>query len=119
MSINQLDNTGAKVTFHNGTVNITYPNGKVAQGLKVNGMYKVNSESNGVVERAFQTVSNLARTLMLQGGFKKSAWPELFRTAAYLENRLPNMANPDQKSPIELLKGSPPDLSNLHVIGSP
>jgi len=77
-----------------------------------------SSESNGVVERAFQTISNLARTLMLQGEFKKTAWPELFRTAAYLENRLPNLANPDMKSPVELLKGSPPDLSNLHVIGS-
>jgi hypothetical protein len=77
-----------------------------------------SSESNGVVERAFQTIGNLARTLMLQGGFKKSAWPELFRTATYLENRLPNMANPDQKSPVEVLKGSPPDLSNLHIIGS-
>jgi len=41
MSINQLDNNGAKVTFHNGTVQIKYPNGKVAEGLKVNGMYKV------------------------------------------------------------------------------
>jgi hypothetical protein len=41
MSINQLDNNGARVTFQNGSVTIKYPNGKLAHGLKVNGMYKI------------------------------------------------------------------------------
>eukprot|EP00595_Chromulina_sp_UTEXLB2642_P000703 CAMPEP_0196761278 /NCGR_PEP_ID=MMETSP1095-20130614/439_1 /TAXON_ID=96789 ORGANISM="Chromulina nebulosa, Strain UTEXLB2642" /NCGR_SAMPLE_ID=MMETSP1095 /ASSEMBLY_ACC=CAM_ASM_000446 /LENGTH=950 /DNA_ID=CAMNT_0042110571 /DNA_START=657 /DNA_END=3506 /DNA_ORIENTATION=- len=77
-----------------------------------------SSASNGVAEKAIQTIMRTANALRINARFPKKAWEECVRTATFIENRLPTTANPLCKSPFEMLYNRPPDLSILRVIGS-
>lgn len=77
-----------------------------------------SSASNGISERAIQTVTNTQQCLRIGANLPKAAWGELTKTAAFLENMMPNLANPDRKSAFEMIKGKPPNLSYLRVIGA-
>jgi hypothetical protein len=77
-----------------------------------------SSASNGVAEKAIQTIMRTANALRINARFPKKAWAECVRTATFIENRLPTTANPLCKSPFEMLYNRTPDLSILRVIGS-
>jgi hypothetical protein len=77
-----------------------------------------SSASNGVAEKAIQTIMRTANALRINARFPKKAWAECVRTATFIENRLPTTANPLNKSPFEMLYNRPPDLSIMRVIGS-
>ena len=49
-------------------------------------------QQNGVAERANRTIGELARCLMIQSGLPDIYWPEAWRHAVYLINRLPTKA---------------------------
>jgi hypothetical protein len=76
-----------------------------------------SSASNGVAERAIQTIFRTANAIRFDAHLPKKAWAECVRTACFLENRLPTEANPNKISPFEMLYRVVPDLSILRVIG--
>lgn len=71
-------------------------------------------QENGHAERAIGTLSELRDALIADSGLKKAYWAEAVMHGAYLCNI---MCSDGGKSPWELLKGTKPDISNLHVWG--
>ena len=76
-----------------------------------------SSASNGVAERAIQTLESTAITMRVAGGFTPVAWGECLMAAAYLERILPQSTKGDV-SAYELLHKRPPNLPHLRAIGS-
>ena len=73
-------------------------------------------EENGYAERLGGILFEKARSMMFGTKLPKDIWPEIVYTANNLRNASP-VATRD-KTPIELLVGCPPDLSQCRVIGS-
>lgn len=73
-------------------------------------------QQNGVAERKNRDLLEKTRALMFQMNVPKKFWSQGVKTAAYLINRLPSRIL-DSKSPLEVMKGRPLDLSNLRVFG--
>ena len=90
-------------------------------GYKISAMAEYtnaySSASNGVAERAIQTIFRTANAIRFDAHLPKKAWAECVRTACFLENRLPTEANPGKISPFEMLYRVVPDLFILRVIG--
>lgn len=76
-----------------------------------------SSASNGIAERAIQSIMAVTKTIRLAAELPVSIWPVLMDTAVYINNRIPTKGNRGL-SPYELLYKTPPDLSNLRTIGS-
>jgi len=80
-----------------------------------------NSQSNGIAERAHQTLWSITKTLLKDSDLPTAAWGEIVRTAAYLSNRLPTEAHTRGSqiiTPYEVVFQRPPDLSHLRCIGT-
>jgi len=83
-----------------------------------------DSRANGKIERANHTISTDILSIRIQSGLPRKAWAELSRSTAIVSNLMPTNANPDKKSPHEMLneylKRTPtkPDLSRLRILGS-
>ena len=71
---------------------------------------------NGTVERAWRTLFEMARCLLLESKLPKFLWTYAVMTAAYIRNRCFNARL--GKTPFEVLVGRKPDISNMHVFGS-
>ncbi len=71
---------------------------------------------NGTVERAWLSLFNMARCLLLEAKLPKSMWTYAVMAAAYIRNRCFNVRL--GKTPYEAFTGSKPNLSNMHVFGS-
>jgi len=74
-----------------------------------------DSRGNGVAERAIESGAN---TYRVHGGLSVAAWAELYDTTCFCENFLPTSANPDKKSPREMLHGEPQDVSFMRTPGT-
>ena len=70
---------------------------------------------NGVAERRWQTVGNMARSLLKQATLPNSFWVRAVDVAFYLTNRCLSCSLPPNKTPFELFYGRKPNLSNLKV----
>ena len=70
---------------------------------------------NGTVERAWLSLFNMARCLLLEAKLQKSMWPCAVMAAAYIRNRCFNARL--GKTPYEALTGSKPNLSKMHIFG--
>ena len=70
---------------------------------------------NGTVERAWLSLFNMARCLLLEAKLQKSMWPYAVMAAAYIRNRCFSVRL--GKTPYEALTGSKPNLSNMHIFG--
>jgi hypothetical protein len=57
-----------------------------------------------------------ARYLHISARLRSVLWPEIVRTAAYLNNHTPKKAL-DWKTPFKALTKQKPDLSHLHIYG--
>jgi len=69
-------------------------------------------------ERKIESVMDLARTIRITNNFPKGSWEEVTKTAAFLENRLPSLANPNEAPAYTVLHdGRPVDTSDMHEIG--
>ncbi|KAL2541288.1 zinc finger protein [Abeliophyllum distichum] len=73
-------------------------------------------EQNGVAKRMNRTIMNKVRCLLISSGVPKGFWGEAVATAVFLINRCPSTTI-QSKTPEELWKGKPPDLSYLKVFG--
>jgi transposase InsO family protein len=76
-------------------------------------------QQNGVAERAWRSLFECSRCLLLESGSPKSLWAAALDTASYIINRLPSSTNPDRKSPFELFYGKEPQIDHLRVFGCP
>ena len=75
-------------------------------------------EVNGLAERNNQTITKLARTMLLAANLNASFWGEACMCATYLLN-ITNMCDATGLSAYETIYKTPPNLSNLHPFGSP
>ena len=70
---------------------------------------------NGTVERAWLSLFNMARCLLLEAKLPKFMWTYAVIAAAYIRNCCFNARL--TKTSYEAFTGSKPDLSNMHVFG--
>ena len=71
---------------------------------------------NGTVERAWRSLFEMARCLLIESKLPKRLWAYAVRTAAHIRNRCFNRRL--GRTPYEALIGKKPDLSNMHIFGS-
>ena len=71
---------------------------------------------NGVAERALQTITQRASTIMHHGKLSDNLWGEAINTACYLTNRAPHSAL-GGITPIEALCGVAPAIDHLYTPG--
>ena len=88
-----------------------------AQGIKREMTAPYCPHQNGVAERRWQTVGNMARCLLKQAKLPNSFWVRAVDVAFYLTNRCLGCSLPPNKTPFELFYGRKPDLSNFKVFG--
>ena len=72
---------------------------------------------NGLIERCNRSISNLARTLMIQAGLPAEFWAHAVCTAAYTINRLSHKRLPDGITPYEAMHAVRPNIANMRVFG--
>ncbi|CAI0435035.1 unnamed protein product [Linum tenue] len=75
-------------------------------------------QQNGVVERKNRTIIECARTLLLEYNLPKYFWAEAVNTACHVINRV-IVRKTLNKTPYELLKNKPPNISYFHPFGCP
>ena len=71
---------------------------------------------NGTVERAWRSLFDMARCLLLEANLPKQLWTYAVLASAYIRNRCfnPRLG----KTPFEALTGKRPNIGNMHVFGS-
>ena len=71
---------------------------------------------NGKAERAWRSIFDMARCMLLETNLPKFLWNYAVRRAAYIRNRC--YSNALAKTPFEAFTGRKPDLSSLQIFGS-
>ncbi|XP_021756883.1 uncharacterized protein LOC110721955 [Chenopodium quinoa] len=105
------------VRSDNGTEFFCLKNYFLAQGIIFQTSCVGTPQQNGRVERKHQHILNVARALRFQGGLPIYFWGECALAAAHLINRTPTVLI-NNKTPYEILFGTPPLFSELRVFGS-
>lgn len=72
-------------------------------------------QQNGCIERQMRTITNMARTMLLDSGLPKSLWQEATEVAVHINNRLPN-SRIDQ-TPYEVFTGRKPVVKHVWEFG--
>ena len=86
------------------------------KGITHNFSAPYTPQQNGVVERKNRTLQDMSRTMLLSSGLAPTYWAEAVNTACYIINRA--MPRPMlDKTPYELIKGMPPNISHLRTFG--
>jgi transposase InsO family protein len=75
-------------------------------------------EENGVAERTWRILFNMARAMLISSGLDRAWWHKAIKMAAYIRNRILSSALPG-KTPYEAMFGTKPNLSHMHPFGSP
>ena len=88
-----------------------------AQGIKQEMTAPYSPHQNGVAQRRWQTVGDVAMCLLKQANLSNSFWVRAVDVAFYLTNRCLSCSLPPNKNPFELFHCREPDLSNLKVFG--
>ena len=70
---------------------------------------------NSGAERAWRTLFDMARCLLLEAGLPKELWNYAVRTSAYIRNRCINSRT--GLTPFERFTKKRPDVSNMHMFG--
>jgi len=73
-------------------------------------------QQNGMVEREIQSVTQMARTMLLGSGLPKFLWDEAIKTAVFIRNRLPNSIV--STTPYEVATGRKPKVDHLWPFGT-
>ena len=77
-----------------------------------------NPQQNGRSEIRNKILENKMDCMLIDCGLSRGWWAEALTHATYLINRSPSKPL-KMKSPFEVLRGELPDLSTLHIFGSP
>ena len=88
----------------------------VDNGIKFETSAPYSPHQNGVAERTWRTVYNMARAMLFEAGLSKSFWIFAVRTAVYVRNRCFNRRT--GQTPLFLMTGKVPDLSKLQAFGT-
>ena len=72
-------------------------------------------QQNGIIEREIQSVTQMARTILLSSEMPSTLWDEAIKTACFIRNRLPNKIV--DTSPYEAATKRKPALSHLCEFG--
>ena len=86
------------------------------KGITVERTPPYTQAQNGHSERAGRTLITAARAIQLYANLPINLWPEAYRTAGYLINRLPHRQL-HWKSPYEAVLGRKPNLAHLYLFG--
>lgn len=86
------------------------------KGIKLEYTVPYNPQMNGVAERMNRTLTEKARTILIDSNLDKEMWGEAIYFSAYTCNRSPTSTR--SKTPIELWEGRKPNINNLKVFGS-
>jgi hypothetical protein len=65
-----------------------------------------------------RTVLNMARSMIFNCRLAHAFWGGALKYTAYTLNRSPCKANPKRLSPIKMLEGRPPNVTNVVTFGS-
>lgn len=76
-----------------------------------------SSFQNGPVERANQTIMNMAKCMLLDSGLSPSCFAYAMKCAVYVINRSYNKTANGVVIPYTVLTGKKPNLSNIHAFG--
>ena len=71
---------------------------------------------NGTIERAWRSVFDMARCMLLESKLPKCLWPYAVMTAAYIRNRCYNPRV--DKTAFEAFTNEKPNVKNMHIFGS-
>jgi hypothetical protein len=74
-------------------------------------------EQNGVAERAWRTLMESVRCMLLESKSPKSLWIAALDTACHVSNRVVPKSSTDNKSPFEKFYGKLPNLNYLRIFG--
>lgn len=72
-------------------------------------------QQNGLVEREIQSITQMARTMLLSADVPPTMWDEAVKTACFIRNRLPNKSV--STSPYEAATGRRPSITHLCEFG--
>ena len=75
-----------------------------------------SAHQNGTSERAWRTLFEMGRCLLLESGLPKNLWTYAVRAAAFTRNRCYNPRT--GKTPFEMLTGCKPNINKLEIFGS-
>lgn len=74
-------------------------------------------QQNGVAERQYRTITEMARCILLQGNLPQSLWGEAVNAAVYLRNRCATKSL-ERKTPYEAWTKRKPYVNYLKIIGA-
>ena len=75
-----------------------------------------STRQNGVAERNWRTLFDMARSLLIESGMPKDLWTYALLTATYIRNRCFNRRF--KGTAYGTITGLKPDVSRLHVFGT-
>ncbi len=88
------------------------------KGIKRETTIPHTPQQNGRAERINRSLSEKVACMLIDSGMGASYWAEALLQLTYVLNRSPSRPM-EMRTPYEALHGIPPDLSDLHVWGSP
>ena len=65
-----------------------------------------------------RTVLNMVRCMVFASGLPLQFWDYVVQSATYVLNRNPSSANPKRMSPLEMLTGEIPSISDIVVLAA-
>src|SRR6056297_2054772 len=74
-------------------------------------------QDNGVAEKSWHVLSNMARSLRIQAGLGKGFWAEALNTAAYIWNRSRNSALGPDETPYYKMFGKHASVKHFRIFG--
>lgn len=89
-----------------------------SNGIQIRPATTYTPEQNGVAERAMRTITENARSMLIDAGLAKSYWPDAILTATYVRNRYPTSKSGGEITPFELFRGKRPNLKYIRIFGS-
>ncbi|GJS95429.1 putative ribonuclease H-like domain-containing protein [Tanacetum coccineum] len=88
------------------------------KGIKREFSVSKTLQQNKVAERKNKTLIEVARTMLTDSLLPTTFWAEAVSTACYVQNRV-LVTKPHNKTPYELLHGTPPSISFMRHFGCP
>ncbi|RAW22074.1 hypothetical protein PC110_g21488 [Phytophthora cactorum] len=85
-------------------------------GIKHEKTVPYTPQQNGLAERMNWSLVEMARCMLYHESIGKKWWTEAVNTAAWIINRIPNLAN--VKTPYEIIYHTKPQLKNMKVFGA-
>lgn len=114
--------TGERANFFRSDGGGEYGSATLQKWFELKGIHheKTNPytpQENGVAERYNRTLVEMARAMLSDASLPKMFWGDAVLYAAYILNRTPSRALPDDVTPHEAYTGNKPNLAHLRTFG--